>query len=152
MAVAMRAVRVTVEVACPPEAVFAFAADRRNRFRLLPDNFTGFRLLTESPDAVGARFAFTVRTDRGAYDSVTELIAREPPRRLTERTMEGDYVYETVWSFAPADGGTAVTVEMRYPLPPGVINRLLDTLIGRRALRRSLLVEALRLKQAMEGR
>ncbi|MBI2761852.1 MAG: hypothetical protein HYX51_10560 [Chloroflexi bacterium] len=75
----MDSVRAEVRIARPAPEVFAFLADQRNRARLLPDNFTDVRVLTPGVSGVGARFTFTIRTDRGAYDSETELIAKTKP-------------------------------------------------------------------------
>ena len=146
----MSLVTATVEIARPVEDVFAYVADRRNRRRLLPDNFTDVRVLTEESTGPGARFAFTVHTDRGSYESVTELVSSEPPHTVVERTTDGDLTYETHWRFAPATGGAAVTMGTRYPPPASWMNRLLDRFVGQRALRQSLLVELLRLKHLLE--
>lgn len=146
----MSVVKATVQIARPIDDVFAYAADQRNRGRLLPDNFAGFRLLTDAATGPGARFAFTIHTDRGAYDSLTEMIAAEPSVHFAERTTSGDFTYETHWRFTTRGTGTAVTVVMRYPPPAGWLNRLLDRFVGQRALRQSLLVELIRLKHLVE--
>ena len=146
----MPVVTAHVHITRPPGEVFAFAADRRNRGRMLPDNFTRFRLLTDTATGTGARFAFTLQTDRGAYDSVTELVDYQPPVRFAEETVSGDFTYHTDWRFAAHEDGTAVVAETRYPPPAGWLDRLLDRFIGRRAVHHSLLVELVRLKQLIE--
>ena len=147
----MPAVTAEIDIARPPGEVFTFAADRRNRARMLPDNFTAFRLLTDAATGAGARFAFTIQTDRGAYDSVTELIEYQPFARFAEETVSADSSYHTDWRFTAHGEGTTVLAETRYAAPAGWLNRLLDRLIGRRAVRHSLLVELVRLKQLIEG-
>ncbi len=146
----MAVVRAAVEITGSAEAVFAAAADRRTRLRLLPDNFTHARLLTPHATGPGARFAFTIRTDRGAYESVTELIGYEPPAALVERTTQADTVYDVHWRFTPTPGGTRVELELHYRPGGGLVERLLGH-FARRALRHSLMVELVRLKQIVEA-
>jgi uncharacterized membrane protein len=147
---AMAVVRAAVEIARPAAAVFAVAADRRARLRLLPDNFTHPHLLTEHTTGPGARFAFTIHTDRGAYDSVTEIVGYEPPAAFLERTTQGDTVYDVHWRFTPVPDGTRVELELRYRPSGGPVAWLLGR-FARRALRYSLMVELVRLKQMIEA-
>lgn len=146
----MTVVHVALDIAAPTETVFAAAADRRTRLRLLPDNFTHARLLTPHATGPGARFAFTIRTDRGAYESVTELIGYEPPAALAERTTQEDTVYDVHWRFTPTPGGTRVELELHYRPSGGLVEWLLGR-FARRALRHSLMVELVRLKQLVEA-
>jgi uncharacterized protein YndB with AHSA1/START domain len=145
------AVRTAIMIARPIDEVFAYVANPRNRGRMLPDNFTDFRVLAAEDAGPGSRFAFTVRTDRGSYESVTETVVCEPPLHMTERTTDGEVTYETLWWFEPQGSATLVVVEIRYPAPGGWINRLLDWAVGQRAQRRSLMIELLRLKQLLES-
>jgi hypothetical protein len=144
-------VRAAVRVERPVADVFPFAADQRNRGRLLPDNFSRVRVLSEHSVGVGARLAFTIETDRGSYDSVSEITAYDPPDTFAERGSDGTTSYETVWRFAAEGSGTRVSMAMSYPDSPRWTERLLDRLAGRRMLRHSLLVELTRLKLAMEA-
>lgn len=146
----MAVIQAAVEIAGTAEAVFAAAADRRTRLRLLPDNFTHARLLTPHATGPGARFAFTIHTDRGAYESVTELIGYEPPVALVERTTQGSTVYDAHWRFTPLANGTRVELELHYRPGGGLVERLLGR-FARRALRHSLMVELVRLKQLVEA-
>lgn len=146
----MSTVAAAVMIERPVDEVFRFAADQRHRVRLLPDNFSNVRLLSEQSSGLGARIAFTIHTDRGAYQSVSEIIAHDPPRAFAERSTDGDTTYESWWWFAAEGSGTRVTLETRYPDPRGWTNRLLHRLAGRRMLRHSLLVELVRLKLAVE--
>lgn len=141
------AISAQLSISHPLERVFAVFGDRRRRLTLLPDNFAGARLLSDHSEGNGARFAFTVTTDRGAYRSVTEVIAWQPPHAVTERTDDGDNTYDAHWQFAPTDAGTLVSVRLEYT-PAG--NRLLGLLTRRfeqQALRQSLLLELYRLQQ-----
>ena len=145
----MATVTARVEIARPPSEVYAFVADAHTRRRLLPSNFTGFRLLTDGSTAPGARFAFTIETARGAYDSVTEYTDAAPPERLVERSSDADVTYETRWRFVASDDGTLVTTVTEYPVPSGWLARLTDRLFARRALQQSAQLELEKLKLAL---
>lgn len=147
----MGVVRVSLPVERPADDVFHFAADQRNRCRLLPDNFTDIRMLTEQSTEPGARFAFTIRTDRDAYESVTELVATTPPISFIERTSDGAAAYQTEWRIVGAEGVAVVTMETSYPPSRGLLARWTDRLLGQTALRRGMMLELVRLKQALEG-
>jgi hypothetical protein len=145
----MASVQARVEIARPPHEVYAFVADAHTRRQLLPVNFTGFRLLSEQSGAPGARFAFTIETARGAYESVTEYTEASPPERLVERTSDEDVTYETRWSFVLHGEGTLVTTITEYPAPAGWMGRLTDRLFARRALQQSAQIELEKLKLAL---
>ncbi len=137
-------------IAAPIATVFAAVDSRRSRMRFLPDNFTGARLISDEAAGPGARFVFTVRTGRGAYESTTTVIAHEPPRFIIERTDDGETSYETRWRFAEAEEETQVRMETHYPRPRGLVQWLLGP-IARRALAQSMMVELIRLEQAVTG-
>ena len=145
----------SLHIARPPAEVYAALADRRARMRLLPDNFAGARLATnaeaEAADAPGTRFAFTLHTDRGAYESVTELLSTDPSRTLVERTTDGEgNTYDTAWAVRGDGDGTLVTVETRYRVTGGVTGILLDRMFGRKAVGQGLLIELTKLKLRLE--
>jgi hypothetical protein len=134
----------------PPAEVFEYASNQRNRGRLLPDNFSDFRLLSEHSAGLGARIAFTIHMDRGSYESITEVIGFDPPEHFVERTTDGDATYETHWRFTSQNGGTLVTSETRYAASPRWAARIIERLVGRRMMRQSLMVELIRLRLALE--
>lgn len=136
----------------PVGEVFAYAADRRNRREMLPDNFTDFELGDGPTEGLGATFRFTIRSGRGDAASETTIVAFNPPTSFTEQTRTGDYSYQTRWSFLPDCDGAIVHLTVEYPAPAGILNRLLDRGVARRALRRSLMVELVRLAAAIEGK
>ena len=131
--------------------IFSYVTDYRNRIRLLPDNFTGARVLPPYEPGPGARFAFAITTDRGVYESITRMEDWDPPHSLSERTSDGTTSYTTHWYFDPEGEGTRVRVETLYE-PTGIrLLRLLTARFERRALEQSLLVELLRLREALEA-
>ena len=145
----MARVSAALELARPPAEVFAVVADPAQRRRLLPDNFTGFRVVAGG-EGPGTRTAFTIETPQGQHRSEIELTAWDPPRALTEQAL-GDSPYTMHWTFAPAGAGTLVGVTIVYEVSGSPLHRLVERWFARRALQQSLLVELLRLKQLVEA-
>lgn len=146
----MARVSVALEVAAPPDAVFAWVAEPERRRRLLPDNFQDFRVLSQQSAGPGTRTGFTIITPHGEHDTEVEVASWEPPHALTERTLGPDG-YTLHWSFTAAGAGTRVTVTAEYPVTGSVLHRLIERLFARTALEQSLLVELTRLKTLAEG-
>lgn len=135
----------------PPEVAFAFVADPEQRHRLLPDNFTGFRVTSASTSGPGTRTAFTIVTAQGEHPAEMEISAWDPPHMLVERAL-GPHGYTMRWSFQPEGPGARVSVATEYAASGSILHRLIDRWFARRALEQSLLVELLRLKENLETR
>ena len=144
----MPRVTAEVEVAAPPDAAFAVVADPDRRRRLLPDNFIGFRVVSETRAGPGTRMAFRITTPQGDHETQIELADWEPPHGLTERAL-GESPYTVHWSFTPAGAGARVTATMEYSVGGSFLHRLAERWFARRALQQSLLVELLRLKELL---
>ena len=145
----MPSVTAEVDVAAPPAEAFAVLADPERRRRLLPDNFTGFRVVSDVRSGPGTRMAFRIVTRQGAHESEVEVAAWDPPHALTERAL-GDSPYTVRWTFAPSETGTRVQATMDYTVAGSILHRLVERWFARRALEQSLLVELLRLKEMLE--
>jgi uncharacterized protein YndB with AHSA1/START domain len=144
----MPRVTTEVEVAAPPEAAFAVVADPDRRRLLLPDNFTGYRVISETRTGPGTRTSFRITTPQGDHETQIEIAEWDPPHGLTERAL-GESPYTVRWSFTPADGGARVTATMDYSVGGSFLHRLAERWFARRALQQSLLVELLRLKEML---
>jgi uncharacterized protein YndB with AHSA1/START domain len=139
-----------LEVAAPAEEAFAVVADPDRRRRLLPDNFSGFRVLSETRAGPGTRTAFRITTPQGDHETLIEVTDWNPPHSLTEQAI-GESPYSVRWTFTPAAGGARVTATMDYEVGGSPLHRLVERWFARRVLRQSLLVELLRLKELLAG-
>lgn len=148
----MPSVEAELAIAATPAALFARVGDPEQRRRLLPDNFSGFERLTDGPPGLGTRYAFLIATPSGLDRQEVEITAWEPPHALTERTPGPDG-YTVTWRFAagPAAGETRASAAMAYRATGSWLHRLLDRWFGRQALRQSLMVELLRLRELVAG-
>ena len=146
----MPSVTAEMEIAAPPADAFAVLADPDRRRRLLPDNFTGFRVISDVRSGPGTRMAFRITTPHGAHESEVEVEDWDPPHALTERAL-GDSPYTVRWTFAPSEAGARVAATMEYVVAGSVFHRLVERWFARRALEQSLLAELLRLKEVLES-
>lgn len=142
----MPTVTVSLEIACPPAEAFAIVADPEQRRRLLPDNFTGFRVVSDQRAGPGTRTAFRIGTAAGEHETEIEVTAWDPPRLLIERAA-GESPYTMRWGFEPSGEGTRASVTMEYIVTGSVLHRLIERIFARRAIEQSAMLELLRLKQ-----
>ena len=118
----------TVQISRPPEEVFAFVADARNR--PLWDESVGTEELT-SPEPIGV--GSTVRTGLRSmgrdYVLTWEVTEHEPPSRQTIESTSGPFPTTLAYRLSPQDGGTLVQFSVTGH-PTGIL-RLLQPLIAR---------------------
>ena len=118
----------TVQISRPPEEVFAFIADARNR--PLWDESVGTEELT-SPEPIGV--GSTVRTGLRSmgrdYVLTWEVTEHEPPSRQTIESTSGPFPTTLAYRLSPQDGGTLVQFSVTGH-PTGML-RLLQPLIAR---------------------
>jgi uncharacterized protein YndB with AHSA1/START domain len=120
--------RAAVQISRPPEEVFAFVADARNR--PLWDESVGTEELT-SPEPIGV--GSTVRTGLRSmgrdYVLTWEVTEHEPPSRQAIESTSGPFHTTLAYQLRPHDGGTLVQFSVTGH-PTGML-RLLQPLIAR---------------------
>ena len=118
----------TVHISRPPDEVFAFVADARNR--TLWDESVGTEELT-SPEPIGV--GSTVRTGLRSmgrdYVLTWEITEHEPPGRQTIESTSGPFPTTLKYRLSPQNGGTLVQFSVTGH-PTGML-RLLQPLIAR---------------------
>ncbi|HEU0023366.1 MAG TPA: SRPBCC family protein [Thermoleophilaceae bacterium] len=120
--------RVEVLIARPPDEVFAFVADARNR-PLWDDSVDREELTSPEPIGVGS----TVRTELTSmgrrYEYTWEVVQHEPPSRQTIESTSGPFPITLAYELSGRDGGTRV--EFAVTGRPAGVLRLLQPLIAR---------------------
>jgi len=136
---------ITVEIARPPDEVFAFVTDPTKLCYW--QDAEEVQQLTEGPVRAGTRFREVHKAMGRRRVELTEVVECDPGRLFHIRVVEGPPVYGR-WEFAPTPaGGTRVTLTPLAHLPgrARIANRAVEqmtALVFRRFHRR--------LKRALE--
>jgi uncharacterized protein YndB with AHSA1/START domain len=143
-----RVVSESIDIAAPPEVVFAILADPRQHARI--DGSGSVQRLLEGPDRLskGARFGMDMKLFGLPYRIRNTVVEFQDDRRIAWRHFGGHrwrYVLE------PVEGGTRVTEAFDYSRY-GVAQRLLIELAGFPARNRSGITGTLvKLRRAAES-
>jgi uncharacterized protein YndB with AHSA1/START domain len=89
----------------PPDEVFDFVADQRNEPRYNP-RMRHVEQLSEGPIGLGTRFRARTTSRGRAVDTIIEITAYDPPRRLGDSTHMAFMDLPGGLSFDPVPGGT----------------------------------------------
>ncbi len=137
-----------IVIAAPIAVVAAFAADPDNAPRWYV-NIQSVEWQTPRPMAVGSRFAFVAQFLGRRLQYVYEVSELSPLERLTMRTADGPFPMETTYEWAPAAGGTRMTLRNRG-VPSG-FSRLAAPFISA-AMRRANRKDLIALKTILEAK
>ena len=136
-----------IEIARPPQEVFAYVTDPSKLSSW--QNVEEVTQLTSGPVGVGTRFREIHTAPFGKrFEELTEIVVYEPGRRLEIRVVEGPPI-DGRWDFEPAGAGTRLTLTpiARLPRPVRIakpIAEFLTALLMQRYHRR--------LKRVLENR
>ena len=119
---------VAVQVSRPPDEVFAFVADARNR-PLWDDSVDTEELTSPEPIGVGSTVRTGLRSMGRDYVLTWEIIEHEPPSRQTIESTSGPFATTLAYRLSAQDGGTLVVFSVTGR-PTGLL-RLLQPLIAR---------------------
>jgi uncharacterized protein YndB with AHSA1/START domain len=137
---------VSVQIARPPDEVFAFVADARNR-PLWDESVDSEELTSPEPIGVGSTVRTGLRSMGRDYVLTWEIVEHEPPSRQTIESTSGPFATTLAYQVRPHDGGTFVESSVTGR-PTGML-RLLQPLIARNT-QKSLDRGFPRLKQLLE--
>ena len=138
----------TVQVSRPPDEVFAFVADARNRPRW-DESVDTEELTSPEPIGVGSTVRTGLRSMGRDYVLTWEIIEHEPPSRQTIESTSGPFATTLAYRLSARDGGTLVVFSVTGR-PTGLL-RLLQPLIARNT-QKNLDQGFPRLKQVLETR
>jgi carbon monoxide dehydrogenase subunit G len=140
--------RVAVHISRPPDEVFAFVADARNR-PLWDDSVGTEELTSPEPIGVGSTVRTGLRSMGRDYVLTWEIVEHEPPRRQTIESTSGPFATTLAYQLRAQDDGTLVEFSVTGR-PTGLL-RLLQPLIARNT-QKNLDRGFPRLKHLLEGR
>jgi carbon monoxide dehydrogenase subunit G len=135
-----------VQIARPPDEVFAFVADARNR-PLWDESVDTEELTSPEPIGVGSTVRTRLRSMGRDYVLTWKIAEHEPPRRQTIEGTSGPFATTLEYRLRPQSGGTLVEFSVTGR-PTGML-RLLQPLIARNT-QKNLERSFPRLKQVLE--
>jgi ligand-binding SRPBCC domain-containing protein len=122
----------------PLDEVFAFFSNAANLEALTPP-WLRFRMLTPLPIEMRAGAIIDYRLTVRALPITwkTEIIDWEPNQRFVDIQRKGPYrTWVHTHSFERHNGGTAITDDIEYQLPFGLLGRIANTLVVQGDLKR----------------
>jgi hypothetical protein len=141
-------VRERVDIAAPPEQVFAFFDDITNAGLLVP-RLVAVTAVEPLPNG-GRRVEYTIQTDAGdEVPASSEHLEHDPPRRTVTRGLQSGVTTLATREFTPITGGTRVTTTVEWDVPVRYVGRLVTAPL-RGPLRRSLRASLRAAKAAIE--
>jgi carbon monoxide dehydrogenase subunit G len=138
---------VSVVITRPPDEVFAFVEDARNRPRW-DDSVESEELTSPEPIGVGTTVHTRLRPSMGrSYEYTWEVTEHDPPDRMTIQSTSGPFPTTLAYQLEGHPGATRVDFAVTGR-PTGVL-RLLQPLIAR-TIQKNLDRGFARLKQVLE--
>jgi uncharacterized protein YndB with AHSA1/START domain len=126
----------SIEIARPPEEVFAYATDPA-RFGEWQDDVVGVRVEGGGPPGVGSRFT-TVRRVGGAERTMTqEITEASAPRRWAARAVDGPVRPNATVTVEPLGDGAGSRVTFSLDFEGHGIGRPLLPMIRRQAVKQA---------------
>ena len=109
----MAPITASIEIARPPEAVFAYIDDL-SRHAEWQGQLQEVTVETEGPTRVGSRARERRKVPGGVQEMTYEITEHDPPRRASFRGIDGPVRALGTVTVAPADGGSRVTLELDF--------------------------------------
>jgi ligand-binding SRPBCC domain-containing protein len=116
----------------PLDESFQFFADPWNLEAITP-TWLRFRIV-RAPEAIveGSTLCYRLRLFGVPVAWRTEIVDWSPPRAFTDLQRRGPYpLWAHTHRFAEANGGTAITDEVRYRVPGGPVEPLVHAIVRR---------------------
>jgi carbon monoxide dehydrogenase subunit G len=120
-----------IEVARPPDEVFAYATDP-SRFAEWQDDVVRVHIPGGRPPSVGSRFTTTRRIGGVEYGYTQEITEVNPPRSWAVRGVDGPFRPSADITVEPLDGGTRSRVTFALDFQGRGIAKLLTLDVIRR--------------------
>lgn len=146
----MTALATSIDIARPPEAVFAFVTDP-TRFGEWQANVTGGHLEGNGLPKPGARCVNTRRIGFVERAVTSEITNVDPPHRWGVRGLDGPIRANVDVTVDPIEDGRASRVTINIDFQGHGIGKLLVPLAVRPQARKEMPANLARLKQRVEG-
>jgi uncharacterized protein YndB with AHSA1/START domain len=121
----------TIEIACPPEEVFAYATDPA-RFAEWQHDVASVRIHGDRPPGLGTRFTTTRQIGRVGYETTQEITDFSPPRSFAAQSVGGPLRANATITVEPLAGGGRSRVTFGLDFQGQGVGRLLMPDVVRR--------------------
>jgi uncharacterized protein YndB with AHSA1/START domain len=139
----------TVEIARPPDEVFAYVTDP-SRFVEWQQGVVRGRIEGDGPTRVGSRCVTTRRIGGSDRTTTSEITEVEPPRRWADRGLDGPIRARVDVGVEPIDGTAGSRVTIAVDFAGHGIGKLLVPLFVRPQARREMPANCQNLKDRLE--
>jgi uncharacterized protein YndB with AHSA1/START domain len=143
----MAPITASIEIARPPDAVFAYIDDL-SRHAEWQSSLQDVTVETEGPTRVGSRARDRRKVPGGVREMTYEITEHDPPRRASFRGIDGPVRAIGTVTVQPAAGGSRVTLELDFE--GHGLGKLLLPLVRRQA-RKEVPQDQQELKQRLEA-
>jgi len=140
----------SIEIARPPEEVFAYITDP-SRLAEWQQSLVSADSEGDRPLASGTRVNTIRRVGRGERTMTMEVTSMNPPSSWAIRGVDGPVRMSVNGTIEPADGGARSRVEIELDLKGHGIGKLLVPLVVRRQVAKEHPENLRNLKQQLEG-
>ena len=124
--------RTEVQISRPPDEVFAFVANARNR-PLWDESVESEELTSPEPIGIGSTVRTRLRSMGREYVLTWEIVEHDPPSRQTIQSTSGPFATTLAYRLSPQGDGTLV--EFSVTGRPGGTLRVLQPLLARNTQR-----------------
>jgi carbon monoxide dehydrogenase subunit G len=138
----------SVVIARPPDEVFAFVSDARNR-PSWDDGVASEELTSPEPIGVGSTVRTRMRSMGRDYEIDWEVVEHQPPTRQRIESTSGPFPMTLLYELTGDSDGTSVVFSVSGR--PAGLTRLMEPVIAR-STQRNLDVGFARLKELLESR
>jgi uncharacterized protein YndB with AHSA1/START domain len=139
----------TIEIARPPEEVFAYITDP-SRFPEWQEDVLRAGMQDDRPPAVGSRFTTTRRIGRVEQTTTQEITEISPPKRWVVRGVDGPFRPNAAITVEPLGDGTRSRVRIELDFEGRGIGKLLPLDVIRRMTAKRAPQSYQNLKQRLE--
>jgi uncharacterized protein YndB with AHSA1/START domain len=146
----MPAITTNIEVARPPETVFAYVTDP-SRFREWQENVVNGHMDENGPHGVGAKCHTTRRIGFAERPVTSEITHVDPPRAWGVRGVDGPIRAIVDVTVRPVDSGNRSEVTITLDFEGHGVGKVLVPLVVRREARKEMPRNLRRLRGRLEG-
>jgi uncharacterized protein YndB with AHSA1/START domain len=147
----MAAIVASVDISRRPEEVFSYVTDPVHHPEWQQSVASAHRQ-DHGPLAVGSKAVVVRQVGRRQTSTTVEIVRLDPPRRWSERGIDGPVRGIVDGTIEPLDDGTRSRVTLALDFEAHGIGKLLVPLVIRRAARNQISENEQRLKHTLEQR